>query len=157
MCSSDLPFFSLEQQAFADVVPDLNGLDILDAGCGTGRLFQYFKERGVNRIVGVDSSIEMVRHATARGLADVRNGSCDALPLPDSEYPIAIASFVLSYVADLRAAASELMRVCQPGAVLIVSDMHPETAQRFGWRRTFRDKNESVRVPWFCQIGRAHV
>jgi cytosine/adenosine deaminase-related metal-dependent hydrolase/ubiquinone/menaquinone biosynthesis C-methylase UbiE len=147
--SQENPFFSLEQQVLEDVLPNLSGSSVLDAGCGTGRLFQYFKDCGAQRIVGVDSSIAMVRHAEERGIAEVVSGSCDAMPTSNEEFDVAIASFVLSYIANPEAAAAELMRVCRPGAVLIVSDMHPETAHKLGWKRTFRYENEALALPWF--------
>lgn len=147
--SQENPFFSLEQMVLKEVVPDLHGLDVLDAGCGTGRLFEFLQQHGATRLVGVDSSAAMVRHAEARGIAKVMRGSCDALPLPESEFDLAIASFVLSYVPNLKMVAAEMMRVCRPGAKVIISDMHPDTAHKLGWRRTFRYENEAISLPWF--------
>ena len=42
------------------------GCTVLDVACGTGVLFPYYLERGVQRVVGVDVSREMVRIAAAK-------------------------------------------------------------------------------------------
>lgn len=39
------------------------GQDVLDVACGTGILFPFYKERGVNSVTGIDISHEMARLA----------------------------------------------------------------------------------------------
>ena len=45
------------------------GMDILDVACGTGVMFEYYLDRGVQSVTGIDISPEMVRIA-ARKFAD---------------------------------------------------------------------------------------
>ena len=47
-----------------DLLPDVRGLDVLDVGCGTGRLSRHFAEAGA-RVRGFDFSEESVRIARA--------------------------------------------------------------------------------------------
>lgn len=42
------------------------GMDILDVACGTGVMFDYYLERGVNSVTGIDISPEMAKIAAGK-------------------------------------------------------------------------------------------
>ena len=42
------------------------GMDILDVACGTGVMFQYYLQRGVASVTGIDISPEMAKIAAAK-------------------------------------------------------------------------------------------
>lgn len=140
------PFLSLEERILSALLPQLHGLDVLDAGCGTGRLLGLLKDRNPHSIIGVDSSHAMLERARALHDVDIRCGSCTALPLPDASVDCAVSSFVLSYISDLDAFADELLRVTRPGATVLLADVHPGTARALGWKRSFRLNGQEIEI-----------
>ncbi|MEW6582536.1 MAG: methyltransferase domain-containing protein [Actinomycetota bacterium] len=99
---------------------DVAGRDVLDVGCGTGRVATLAARRGA-RVTGVDLSPAML--AVARGVPDLA-GAClevmDAqdLRLPDGAFDATVASFSLMFCPDPGRAAAEVRRVLRPGGVL---------------------------------------
>jgi ubiquinone/menaquinone biosynthesis C-methylase UbiE/cytosine/adenosine deaminase-related metal-dependent hydrolase len=134
------PLLALEQRFLSRMLPDVAGLNVLDAGCGTGRWLQLLAHHRPGSLVGVDSSPQMLERAQAKvGSASVlRNGSCTSLPLQDNTFDLVLASFVLSYLDDVEDFARELHRVGRPGATIFVTDMHPDTAASCNWKRSFK-------------------
>jgi SAM-dependent methyltransferase len=92
---------------------------VLDAGCGTGNNLAHL--RGRARAVGVDVSEDALRFCRTRGVVAAR-ASVLSLPFPDATFDL-VTSFDVLYhrwVADDRAAVSELARVLNPGGLLLV-------------------------------------
>jgi cytosine/adenosine deaminase-related metal-dependent hydrolase/ubiquinone/menaquinone biosynthesis C-methylase UbiE len=131
---------ALEQRFLSRMLPNLRGLDVLDAGCGTGRWLQHLASRLPASLLGVDTSPEMLRRAEAKlGTSSIlRLGSCTALPVQDATIDFALASFVLSYLPDVEIFARELDRVTRSGATIFLTDMHPDTAAACNWKRSFK-------------------
>ncbi len=134
------PLLALEQRFLRHMLPDIAGLDVLDAGCGTGRWLQLLTPHRPATLVGVDASPQMLeRAATKLGTsATLRQGSCNTLPVQNAAIDSVLASFVLSYLDDLDVFARELLRIMRPGATAFLTDMHPETATSRNWKRSFR-------------------
>ena len=128
------------------LLPDLKDLDVLDAGCGTGRMLSLLKTRNPRSLMGVDSSQAMVERARSTHGAEVRFGSCTALPLADASVDYLVSSFVLSYISDLEAFADEVQRVTRSGAAVLLSDIHPDTARALNWKRSFRWSGQEIEV-----------
>jgi len=140
------PFLSLEERVMSALLPGLEGLDALDAGCGTGRMIALLNARNARSVIGVDSSQAMLDRACAAYGADARLGSCTALPVADASVDCVISSFVLSYISDLEAFADEVRRVTRSGAIVLLSDIHPETAHALNWKRSFRWSGQEIEV-----------
>ena len=126
------PLLSLEQRILGNRLEDIRGLDILDAGCGTGRWLHQLADRGPRSLIGVDISPAMLLLAGTKldHNCDLRLGSCTVLPVGDATADIVLSSFVVSYLDDLDAFAQEVDRVARPGATVFLSDMHPDTEAR---------------------------
>jgi len=133
------PLLALEQRVLDSVLPDVRGLDILDAGCGTGRWLERLAARAPRSLLGVDISPQMLQVASAKlgEHCDLRLGSCEALPFGNSVADMVLSSFVLSYLDDLESFAREIDRVARPGTTIFLSDMHPETEAACNWKRPF--------------------
>jgi cytosine/adenosine deaminase-related metal-dependent hydrolase len=57
---------------------------------------------------------------------------------------LCLASFVLSHVRQLEEFARQLARTLRHGGNAFITDVHPETAARLGWKRAFRYGRESI-------------
>jgi ubiquinone/menaquinone biosynthesis C-methylase UbiE len=131
------PLLSLEQRILGTMLGDIRGLDILDAGCGTGRWLHQLADRGPRSLIGVDISPAMLLLAGTKleNNCDLRLGSCAALPVGDATADMVLSSFVVSYLDDLDAFAQEVDRVAHPGATVFLTDMHPDTEASCNWKR----------------------
>ena len=104
------------------------GRDVLEVGCGTGRLLE--RTRGLaRRALGVDLSAGMLAHARRRGL-DVILGSATALPIASASVDLACAFKVLAHVPDVRLALAEMARVVRPGGHVLAEFYNARSLRR---------------------------
>lgn len=119
---------NLEFPGTTDLVPDVTGKRILDAGCGAGRYTEWLLEREAE-VVGVDVSEEMLERASERvgdqvELHEANLG--DHLDFAaDEEFDGVVSSLVLDYLEDWRPTFSEFARLLEPGGFLVFSVRHP--------------------------------
>jgi len=91
------------------------GLNILDAGCGTGRLARRLlrQEAGLELTL-LDQSPRLLRATRDLPVARV-HGDLTAMPLADALFDLTLALWSIEATDDPEAAISELMRVTRPG------------------------------------------
>src|SRR3712207_2038456 len=75
---------------------DVGGLDVLDAGCGTGYLSRKLRDAGA-RVTGVDFSAKMIEIARARNPGvDFRVDSASELAtVGDAAFDLVVSNYVL--------------------------------------------------------------
>jgi len=136
----------LEEELVSAITPPLDGLRLLDAGCGTGRRVQG--ARAATR-VGLDISSDMLSAGIAGEssgygvqaiVADIRD-----MPLATRSFDVVWCRLVIGHLPRIEAAYSELARVADDGATVIVTDFHPAAVEA-GHRRTFSIGTEVVEV-----------
>ncbi len=116
-----------ERPAMLALAGEVAGRRILDAGCGSGPLFEALRDRGAI-VTGIDKSAGMVEQARRRLGGDADLGVAELggpLPFPDGTFDDVTASLVLHYLQDWGPVLAELRRVLKPGGRLIVSVDHP--------------------------------
>jgi len=122
-----------EWPALSKMLPALQGLDVLDLGCGCGPFCRYAVEQGANSVVGVDISERMLAEAGARGprlpiryeRADLETyvpaaGACDMV----------FSSLAVHYLADFDAFVGRVRQALKPGGHFVFSMEHPVFAAR---------------------------
>lgn len=119
----------LTDQAVLDAVGDVDGLDVLDAGCGEGYMSRLLAERGA-RASGIDLSDSLIDYAKTHPDAirlglKYAVGSIETLPYEDDSFDVVVCNHVLSDVVDPAAALREIGRVLRPGSRLVVLMLHP--------------------------------
>lgn len=137
--SSETVVSLLDEELVTELTPDLRGLRLLDAGCGTGRRLLGIQARAA---VGIDASAEMLAAAPIGIATDERIqlmvGDLRELPVEDQSFDVVWCRLALGHVLDCAVVYTELARVCRAGGTIIVTDFHP-AAVAAGHRRTFRD------------------
>ncbi|MBC9033493.1 class I SAM-dependent methyltransferase [Sphingomonas sp. JC676] len=145
----------LDDELVADMTPPLAGLDLLDAGCGTGR---RLRDCGAATAIGIDLSPEMLAAGRAAGLPDTIPtlvGDLRALPVADRAFDVVWCRLAIGHVPECEAVYAELSRVCRPGGRVIVSDFHPD-AHLADFRRTFRHDGEVHEVEHYLHNVAIH-
>jgi SAM-dependent methyltransferase len=117
-----------EFPATTDLVPEVEGNRVLDAGCGRGRYTEWLIERGAS-VVAVDKSSEMVERARQRvdDRAEIRRADIGQ-PLEfadDSEFDGVVSGLSLHYLENWRRTFAEFARLLRPGGFLVFSTHHP--------------------------------
>lgn len=109
------------------LLPDVDGLRVLDAGTGSGYYAAELADRGAE-VVGVDASGGMVAEARERygdlatfERADLREG----LPFEDGAFDLVVCQLTLEHVADWDPVMDTFARVLAEGGELVVSTDHP--------------------------------
>ncbi|NMF85918.1 class I SAM-dependent methyltransferase [Nodosilinea sp. P-1105] len=97
----------------------VDGLRVLDLGCGAGENSVYFAQRGA-RCVAADYSPGMVDTALKLGQAnnvEISGKVINAMSIdfPDNSFDVVYASNLLHHLPDPRTAIQEMHRVLKPG------------------------------------------
>ena len=110
------------------------GVTVLDLGAGGG-LDAFLAAQRVGttgRVIGVDSSAEMVAKATEAaskgGYTNVvfKVGRMEHLPLEDESIDVIISNCVINHAGDKLVVFKELIRCLRPGGRLVVTDLVAE-------------------------------
>jgi SAM-dependent methyltransferase len=114
-----------DRPAVLAVLGSVQGLAVLDLGCGPGLYAQELLARGARRVVGVDGSAEMLPLASRRVAGPV-SFHCQDLQAPlawarDGEFDVAVMALVIHHLDDRVPAVREVARVLRPGGRL---DIH---------------------------------
>jgi ubiquinone/menaquinone biosynthesis C-methylase UbiE len=99
-----------------------------DLGCGTGQITSVIAPH-VSRVIGVDSSPDMLQVARTRLAAfpsvDFRLGQLETLPIEDGTLDVTIVALVLHHLSDPARVLAENARVLKRGGRTLIIDMLP--------------------------------
>jgi cytosine/adenosine deaminase-related metal-dependent hydrolase/2-polyprenyl-3-methyl-5-hydroxy-6-metoxy-1,4-benzoquinol methylase len=142
------PILSLEQRFLERLLPPVNGLDVIDLGCGTGRWLARLGEKSPRSLVGMDFSAEMLLQAKRKlgGAANLVLADCSNVPFPRASADLILCSFVSSYLEDLDVFAQQSRRLLRSDGSIFLTDLHPETSAALGWRRGFHANGSFVSI-----------
>ncbi len=90
---------------------------VLDAGCGSGRVFQHRLAGRTRRVLGIDVTDEPHGNENIDGAA---KGNLAALPLRDASFDLIVMSHVAEHLTEPEAVFRELARVLRPGGRLLL-------------------------------------
>ena len=94
----------------------------VDVGCGTGYVVDFLSRQPALRnteLYGVDFIIEPAtksRHPSIRFV----EAPVEELPFPDGHFDTVVCTHVLEHVLDIRAAVTELRRICAKRLIIVV-------------------------------------
>jgi ubiquinone/menaquinone biosynthesis C-methylase UbiE len=122
-----------------DLLQPRAGMDILDIGCGAGKLCFLFDDytKGAAKITGGDFSEELLDKARAKNAE--RGSKVDfqfldfnqPFKFADGTFNLLTSAFAIYYASDLDFTFGEAHRILRPGGRLFVSGPLPENKQMF--------------------------
>lgn len=122
---------------------------LLDLACGPGIVSAALAEAGAT-VIGLDATPAMIAAAKERcaraGLtkATFREGTAEALPFESASFAAAVTRLSLHHFDAPGVALTELRRVLQPGAPLVVGDI---VSSAVASEATLHDALERLRDP----------
>ncbi len=135
----------LEQPAMRGLLPDVEGKNILDLGCGYGHNCLDFVKRGAAKVVGVDISEKMLDVATRESVhekIEYVNMSMTDIERLDGGFDLIYSSLAFHYVEDFERFARSMYAAMNTGGCLLFSQEHPiVTATKDGKGHFNRDEN----------------
>jgi SAM-dependent methyltransferase len=121
------------------LLPALNGLRILDLGCGFGWFSRFAAEEGAASVRGLDLSenmiararMENVHPAIVYGIADL-----ERVELPAAAFDLACSSLAFHYLEDFPRLVEEVHSALAPGGKFVFTIEHPiyMASRNPGWR-----------------------
>jgi SAM-dependent methyltransferase len=139
----DATFFSLYEQMPRSVnglegagewhqlktlLPDLLDKKVLDLGCGFGWHCRYAREKGANRVVGVDLSERMLaraREMTHDSQIIYLRQSIEDIEFADSEFDVVFSSLAFHYIESFELICKKVYDLLAPDGSFIFSVEHP--------------------------------
>lgn len=127
----------VEHDLLLDAIGPVAGLDVCDAGCGTGRFTARLEADGA-RAVGVDRDPAELTVARTRVHGELIEADVHHLPFPDGHFAVTVAVTVCEFTADPAAVIEELARVTRPGGRVVIGSLNRDSP--WGWwnRHHFR-------------------
>lgn len=117
-----------DRPAVLELLGDVTGKRVLDAGCGPGFYAEDVVARGAE-VVAFDQSPAIVELAKGRlgETADIRvHDLAESLDwLEDESFDMAVLALVISHLDDRMHALREIHRILRPGGHLVISTEHP--------------------------------
>src|SRR5208337_132695 len=128
--------------------------DILDIGCGTGRLLRKIRERWpYARLIGVDPAEGMVKKARQM-MPDstFMISPAESIPLPDTSVDLVFSTTSFHHWSDQLQGIREIRRVLRPGGQFFLADIAaPQFFFRFVHHAQIRNHYEVRKM--FEQVG----
>jgi ArsR family transcriptional regulator len=108
--------------------------NVSDLGCGTGELIQQLAHEGLDKLIGIDSSPEMLDQARLRlsgtPNAELRLGELEHLPMKNREIDTAVMNMVLHHISQPELPIAEAYRVLKPGGLFVLSDFEKHDQEK---------------------------
>jgi len=121
------PLPALEEPHVRLAAGEVNGLTVLDLGCGTGRHAHWLAEEGAN-VTAIDFSPGMLQQARSKPGAESIDFQTHDLhqPLPfGPQFDLVVSGLVMEHLSDLPRLFAQVHRVLRPGGRFVFSAMHP--------------------------------
>jgi len=126
---SESPNDTLEAPVIRELLGKVDGLDVLDLGCGDGAFGIELLQAGARSYTGVDSSRRMIESASIllRDTAAASASQCvlETWEPPAHSFDRVTARLVLHYIEDLPRLFTRVHRALRSGGAIVFSVEHP--------------------------------
>jgi ubiquinone/menaquinone biosynthesis C-methylase UbiE len=115
--------FEIEEPVIKKMLPKLKGMQVLDVGCGTGRWTSKFTAKGA-QVTGVDINKSMLKIAKYIKKAKFQVMDSRKLKFSSETFDFVFESLMLCHLHDWKKAVKEMIRVCKPCGLILLSDFN---------------------------------
>lgn len=137
----------------------VEGLKVLDCGCGEGRFCRILADRGAGHVLGldlcqpmIDAALELQCDTIEYRLADVR----DLGFMEDASFDLAVSYLNQCDLPDIGANNSEVFRVLRSGGRFVIANLHPMRSAVGAWSRTGDGRKQHVILDRYFDQGERH-
>ena len=138
---------------------NVEGLKILDCGCGEGRFCRILIDKGAEYVSGLDLCVPMIEAARelqsgndVYQVADVQ----DLTFIEDEAFDLAVSYLNQCDLPDFEANNREVFRVLRAGGRFIVANLHPMLSAVGKWYRTDNGERQHVILDRYFDEGERH-
>ena len=144
-----------DRPAMLSLLPDVNGKDVFDVGCGPGAYAEALVDLGANVVAG-DVSENMLAHARKRLASAIESENVTLINLDlsrpldsfsDERFDVVNAPLCLDYIEDWRSLFKEFERILRPGGTFLFSCGHPDFDAEY-FKTTAYFEIEQVECEW---------
>ncbi len=131
------------------LIPNIQGLSVLDIGCGWGDNCRAFANAGARRVLGIDISERMLSLAEAENsLPNIEYRLLDMSSLDEirEAFDFVYSSLAFHYVSDFPKLMENISSIMPVGGTLLFSQEHPVVTATSGLQGRFL-YNENGK-PW---------
>ncbi|TCP56039.1 ubiquinone/menaquinone biosynthesis C-methylase UbiE [Tumebacillus sp. BK434] len=118
----------LEEPVIEELIGPVQGLALLDLGCGNGQYGAELLGRGAKSFFGVDAAQKMLEQAQERlhgTEATLVRGTFEEIDLPAESFDLALSRLALHYVEDICSVFAKVAKSLVKGGRFVLSVEHP--------------------------------
>lgn len=135
-----------EWQTLEAMLPDFQGKQVLDLGCGFGWHCQYAMAHGAASALGIDISANMLEKARQQNqyaAVTYQQLPIEDIDLPPESFDCVLSSLAFHYLASFDDIAAKVYRLLRPNGSFVFSVEHP-TFTAYGSQDWFYDQNGQI-------------
>ncbi|MGB0386732.1 MAG: class I SAM-dependent methyltransferase [Ardenticatenaceae bacterium] len=139
------PTRDLSSRVVRELVPELEGLIVVEAGCGTGLNSEWIAPR-CKQLIGLDFSDGMLAIAKRKikikvpHVRFVKHDLQEKWPVDANSADLVLINLVLEHIEDIELVLRHAAFVMQKGAQLIITEYHPNRVLRGSGARIENDE-----------------
>lgn len=117
-----------EWPSLEKLLPDFQGKEVLDLGCGYGWHCIYAAEHGATAVLGIDLSKKMLavaKEKTTFPNVHYQLGAIEEVDFPENSFDIVISSLALHYIEDFEGTIKKIHHYLKPDGLFVFSVEHP--------------------------------
>ena len=113
------------------IIGDVQGLDILEVGCGGGQNAIVLAKQGAKSVTGIDQSGNQLKFARQLAKSQgvqvtfLKSDMEDMSAITDSSVDLVVSSHAMNYASDIDRVFSECSRVLRPNGRIVTCMNHP--------------------------------
>ena len=117
-----------EWPSFQKLLPDFQGKQILDLGCGFGWHCLYAAQNGAHSVLGIDISSKMLEIARKKNTFQnivYQQIAVEDYSYPENSFDVVISSLTFHYIDDFPSIVKKVFSCLVPGGDFVFSVEHP--------------------------------